>query len=182
MQKILLIDNYDSFTYLISSIFEKLGAKVLISRKTEDLNEINALLISPGPGKPEDAEISIKMVERAWGKIPILGICLGMQIILSFEGGKIKKLSPPMHGKKTDIYHADHFLFMEMKNPFKGALYHSLGFIEVPKNFTAIAWDKRNVIMGIKHNYFPIFGIQFHPESFLSEDGDIIYRNFLNLL
>ncbi len=177
---ILLIDNFDSFTYLISSIFEEFNVEIEVKRKEpEYLNKYDALLISPGPGTPENSHISLNVYKRAKGKIPILGICLGMQIILYSEGQMIKKITPPKHGEKVDIFHSNNFLFNELKSPFKGALYHSLGFYEVPENYKILAWDNRKVIMGIAHKKFPIFGIQFHPESFLTENGKIIYKNFI---
>ncbi len=179
--KLLLIDNFDSFTYLISSIFEEFGSLVDVRRNEPNyLEEYDALIISPGPGSPENALVSLTILDKVKGKLPILGVCLGMQIILHIEGGKINKLTPPIHGKKANIYHSGEFIFKGLPSPFKGALYHSLGFYEVPENYKILARDERNVVMGIVHKELPIFGIQFHPESFLTENGKIIYKNFLN--
>ncbi len=182
---ILLIDNYDSFTYNLYQQIASLKKKVLVVKNDEiSLNKIKKLapekiVISPGPKTPNDSGISMDVVKKFYKKIPILGVCLGHQCIGQAFGSKIIHAKNVLHGKTSKIFHNKDFLFKKIKNPFLAARYHSLVINEVPKNFTLTAWTTDNEIMGIKHKKYPIFGVQFHPESFLTEEGDKLMHNFL---
>lgn len=182
---ILLIDNYDSFTYNLYQQIENLGEKVKVVKNDEiTINEIEKLkpkkiVISPGPGRPEIGGISTKVVQKFYTKIPILGVCLGHQVIGQIFGSKIVHAEKILHGKTSKIYHCKDFLFKNVKNPFLAARYHSLILDKVPNNFVLTAWTKDKEIMGIKHKKFNLFGIQFHPESFLTQEGNKIMKNFL---
>ena len=188
---ILMIDNYDSFTYNVVQYFGKLGADIEVYRNDKiTIDEIEkkkpeALVISPGPCTPKEAGISVEAIKHFAGKLPILGICLGHQSIGYAFGAKIIRAKKLMHGKASNIIHNEKDLFKEMKNPFSAIRYHSL-VIEretLPETFeiTAESEDDKE-IMGIKHKDFPIYGVQFHPESILTENGIKIIENFLNLI
>jgi anthranilate synthase/aminodeoxychorismate synthase-like glutamine amidotransferase len=185
---ILMIDNYDSLTYNVVQYFGKLGAKVEVYRNDKiTIPEIEekkpeALVISPGPCTPKEAGISVEAIRHFAGKIPILGICLGHQSIGFAFGAKIRRAKKLMHGKASLIHHDGKYLFEGMKNPFSAIRYHSLVIDRdtLPGEFeiTAESEDDRE-IMGIRHKKLPIFGVQFHPESILTEDGIKIIENFL---
>ncbi len=188
---ILMIDNYDSFTYNVVQYFGKLGADIEVYRNDKiTIDEIEkkkpkALVISPGPCTPKEAGVSVEAIRRFAGKIPIFGICLGHQSIGYAFGAKIVRARKLMHGKASNIIHNGRELFEGMKNPFSAIRYHSL-VIEresLPEVFeiTAESEDDRE-IMGIRHKEFPIYGVQFHPESILTENGIKIIENFLNLI
>jgi len=186
-----MIDNYDSFTYNVVQYFGKLGAEVEVCRNDKiTVPEIEekgprALVISPGPCTPREAGISVEAIRHFAGRIPILGICLGHQSIGFAFGAKIRRAKKLMHGKASLIRHDGEYLFKGMKNPFSAIRYHSLVIDRetLPGDFevTAESEDDRE-IMGIRHKEFPIFGVQFHPESILTEDGIRIIENFLNLV
>ena len=188
---ILMIDNYDSFTYNVVQYFGKLGAQVEVFRNDKiTINEIEkkkpkALVISPGPCTPREAGISVEAIRHFAGKLPILGICLGHQSIGFAFGGRIVRAKKLMHGKASNIVHDGKFLFEGMKNPFSAIRYHSLVIDRetLPKELliTAESEDDRE-IMGIRHVKYPIYGVQFHPESILTEDGIKIIENFLRLI
>jgi len=188
---ILMIDNYDSFTYNVVQYFGKLGADIEVYRNDKiTVEEIErkkpeALVISPGPCTPKEAGVSVEAIRHFAGKIPILGICLGHQSIGFAFGAKIRQAKKLMHGKASLIHHDGKFLFEGMKNPFSAIRYHSLVIDRetLPEVFeiTAESEDDRE-IMGIRHREFPIFGVQFHPESILTEDGIKIIENFLKLI
>ncbi len=185
---ILMIDNYDSFTYNVVQYFGKLGAEIEVYRNDKiTVEEIErkrpeALVISPGPCTPKEAGISVEAIRHFAGKVPILGICLGHQSIGFAFGARIRRAKKLMHGKASPIHHDGKFLFEGMKNPFSAIRYHSLVIDRetLPEVFeiTAESEDDRE-IMGIRHKEFPIFGVQFHPESILTEDGIKIIENFL---
>ena len=188
---ILMIDNYDSFTYNVVQYFGKLGADIEVYRNDRiTVEEIEkkkpeALVISPGPCTPKEAGVSVETIRHFAGKIPILGICLGHQSIGFAFGAKIRQAKKLMHGKASLIHHDGKFLFEGMKNPFSAIRYHSLVIDRetLPEAFeiTAESEDDRE-IMGIRHRELPIFGVQFHPESILTEDGIKIIENFLKLI
>ncbi len=184
-KKVVIIDNYDSFTYNLYQQIEKLGIKTEIFKNDKisikKLKELNPykIIISPGPKRPENSGISIKVVQNFYTKIPILGVCLGHQCIGQIFSSKIIHSKKILHGKTSKIYHNNNILFKNMKNPFTGARYHSLIINKVPKEFELTAWTKEKEIMGIKHKKYPLYGIQFHPESFLTKEGDKIMKNFL---
>ncbi len=187
---ILMIDNYDSFTYNIVQYFGKLGAEIEVFRNdkitVEEIEKMNpqAIVISPGPCTPKEAGISVEAIKHFSGRKPLLGICLGHQSIGFAFGAKIVRAKKLMHGKASQIVHNGKGLFKGMKNPFSAIRYHSL-VIErnsLPEVFeiTAESMDDRE-IMGIKHKEHPTYGVQFHPESILTEDGIKIIENFLNI-
>jgi len=187
--KVLVIDNYDSFTYNLVQYLEELGAHTFVFRNDKiDLEEIeklkfNRVVISPGPGRPKDSGISCSVINTVYQKIPVLGVCLGHQCIGSLFGGRIVKAGEIMHGKVSLIYHNKRDLFKGIKNPFLATRYHSL-IIEkksLPKNLVITAYTKNGIIMGIKDRNFPLYGVQFHPESILTIEGKKILKNFLKL-
>lgn len=184
---ILMIDNYDSFTYNLAQYLGELGAKIKIFRNDKiSLNKIKQLrpkkiVISPGPGRPEDAGISCALIKEFSGKIPILGVCLGHQAVGYVYGGKIINARKLMHGKTSRIYHDNSAIFKGLPNPFEATRYHSL-IVErrsLPDCFKITAWTKEKEIMGLKHKVYPLWGLQFHPESVLTLEGKNILANFL---
>mgnify|MGYP001607290275 CR=1 FL=1 len=184
---ILMIDNYDSFTYNLVQYLGELGATVKIMRNdkitVEQIRELkpDQIMISPGPGRPEDAGVSCAVIKEFGGKIPIFGVCLGHQCIGYCFGGKIIQAKKLMHGKTSQIYHNKTGIFARMKNPFCATRYHSL-VVErksFPEELQIIAETKDKEIMGLKHRRFSLWGVQFHPESILTEDGKKILSNFL---
>lgn len=183
---ILLIDNYDSFTYNLYQQLESLGAKTkVVEHDKITLEEIEKLfpdkiVISPGPKTPKDSGISMKVIEKFHKTIPILGVCLGHECIGEVFGAKIIQAEKILHGKTSKIFHNNKRIFKELENPFLAARYHSLIIDTVPKDFELTAWDENNEIMGIQHKKYPLFGIQFHPESFMTQYGNKIINNFLN--
>ena len=185
---ILIIDNYDSFTYnLYHYVMEAGQDDVLVKRNDKiTINEIillnpEAVIISPGPCSPNEAGISLEVVEKLQGKIPILGVCLGHQAIGQIFGGKIIK-TKPVHGKVSEISHNKNELFTDIPSPFLATRYHSLTIENKPfKNIEIIATSGDGIIMAIKHKKFKIYGVQFHPESIASEYGHEIISNFLKI-
>lgn len=182
---VIIIDNYDSFTYNLYQQIESLGVRTKVFKNDEislkrlkDLKP-SKIVISPGPGRPEDSGICLKLVQEFYTKIPILGVCLGHQCLGQIFDSKILHSKQIMHGKTSKVYHTEDSLFKGVKNPIITARYHSLIINQIPKDFTLTAWDESNEIMAIHHNKYPVFGVQFHPESFLTEEGDKIMYNFL---
>jgi anthranilate synthase component 2 len=185
---LLMIDNYDSFTYNLVQYFGELGEDVAVHRNDEiSLEQIAALqpqfiVVSPGPCTPNEAGISVPLIERFAGKIPILGVCLGHQSIGQAFGGKIIHARQVMHGKTSDIQHTGHGVFRTMPNPFCATRYHSL-VIEresIPECLEITAWTADGEIMGVRHKTLPVEGVQFHPESILTYRGHDLLANFLN--
>ncbi|MBT4699154.1 MAG: aminodeoxychorismate/anthranilate synthase component II [Alphaproteobacteria bacterium] len=189
MKKILLIDNYDSFTYNIFHSLSKFGAKVevyrndKISLKEISKNKFDKIVISPGPGHPNSSGICINLVKHFYKTIPILGICLGHQIIGAAFGGVIKKAKIIMHGKLSKIIHNSSFLFKKIPKNFYATRYHSLIINEKTLNqdFEISAKTEDNIIMAINHKIYHLYGIQFHPESIKTNFGNIIFKNFLKI-
>jgi anthranilate synthase/aminodeoxychorismate synthase-like glutamine amidotransferase len=186
---ILMIDNYDSFTYNLVQYLAELGQKVRVFRNDKvTVDKIKKLkpskiVISPGPGRPEDAGISCQLIRELAGKIPILGVCLGHQAIGYVYGGRIVNAPQLMHGKTSMIYHNQKGIFKGIPNPFEATRYHSL-LVEkknLPPCLEISAWTKKNEIMGLKHKEYPLWGVQFHPESVLTKAGKKILANFLKL-
>ena len=186
---VLMIDNYDSFTYNLVQYLGALGAKVIVYRNDKiTLEKIAQLkpfkiLISPGPGRPENAGISCDLIRKFAGKVPILGVCLGHQAIAYVYGGRIVGAAKLMHGKTSLIYHNHKGIFSGIPNPFEATRYHSL-IVEkksLPNTLEITAWTKKNEIMGLKHKDFPLWGVQFHPESILTRCGKDILANFLKI-
>ncbi len=189
--KILMIDNYDSFTYNIVQYFYELGADVLVKRNDEitvedikNMDDIEAIVISPGPCTPNEAGISVQVIKEFKGVYPIFGVCLGHQSIGAAFGAKIIKAKCLMHGKTSKIYHNEKGLFKGIPNPFEAVRYHSLVIDRetLPEDIEITAWTKEdNEIMGIEHKKYPIWGVQFHPESILTEYGKKLLQNFMDL-
>jgi len=186
---ILMIDNYDSFTYNLVQYLGELGQVVKVFRNDaltiKDIQKLNPekIVISPGPGRPEDAGISCEVIRQFCGKIPILGVCLGHQAIGYVFGGKIVGAKKLMHGKTSKIYHNKKDIFKGIPNPFLATRYHSL-LIErksLPDCLEITANTHENEIMGIKHKTYPLWGVQFHPESILTKSGKQILDNFIKI-
>ena len=188
-QLVLMIDNYDSFTYNLVQYLSGLGAEVVVYRNDAiDLRKIRRLkpkkiVISPGPGTPDDAGISNEVIEKMSGELPILGVCLGHQCIGQVFDGKIVR-EKPAHGKTAEIFHDGKTIFKNVKNPFTATRYHSLVVEKksLPECLEISAWNKdKTIIMGVRHKYLPgVEGIQVHPESIMTTEGYKILRNFLN--
>jgi anthranilate synthase component II len=185
---LLMIDNYDSFTYNLVQYLAEIGQEVKVVRNDKiSIKEINKLnpqyiVISPGPCTPNEAGISLELIESFKGKIPILGVCLGHQSIGQAFGGKIIHAQTIMHGKTSKISHNNKGVFRGISNPFIATRYHSLVIDRgsLPNCFDITAWTDDNEIMGIKHKELAIEGVQFHPESILSEHGHDLLKNFLD--
>ncbi len=187
---ILLIDNYDSFTFNVKHYLLDLNEKVKVVRNDNfSIKKINklkpkAVIISPGPCTPNEAGICLNAVSELYAQTPILGICLGHQTIGQAFGGKIVKCSEIMHGKIDNIFHFGHSIFKNVEKKFQATRYHSL-IIEkksLSRDFKIIAETKNKIIMGIAHKKFPVYGLQFHPESIGTIRGKTILRNFLNII
>ncbi|NQT00347.1 MAG: aminodeoxychorismate/anthranilate synthase component II [Candidatus Omnitrophica bacterium] len=186
---ILLIDNYDSFTYNLVQYFGELGVRIRVFRndkvslETVQRMKPQRLVISPGPGRPKDAGISCTLIERFSEKVPILGVCLGHQCIGEVFGGKIVQAKRLMHGKTSPIYHNKNDIFKGVKNPFVATRYHSLIVQRksLPKCLEVIAQTKEKEIMALRHRQLPVWGVQFHPESILTGEGKKILKNFLRV-
>jgi len=186
---LLMIDNYDSFTYNIVQYFGQLGEEVQVFRNDRiNLDEIERLnparlVISPGPCSPEEAGLSVAAIRRFAGKIPLLGVCLGHQSIGAAFGGRVVRSVTLMHGKTSPIHHDSQGLFAGLPNPFNATRYHSL-VVEresLPDCLEITAWVENGEIMGLRHRSLPVWGVQFHPESILTEGGMDILRNFLDI-
>ncbi len=188
---ILLIDNYDSFTYnLVQRLGEidlSLDIRVVRNDRTT-LGEIESMaperiIISPGPCTPNEAGLSLAVVERFGAKIPLLGVCLGHQCIGQAFGGKIVRADRIMHGKTSWIEHDGKGLYDGLSNPFEATRYHSLVIQPgtLPKEFEVVAWTREGEIMGVRHRSYPLEGVQYHPESFLTTEGHALLRNFLRI-
>lgn len=185
---LLLIDNYDSFTHILNAYFKRLGIATCIYRNDQiTLAEIEKLapeyiVISPGPCTPNESGISLKVIEAFYQKIPILGVCLGHQCIAHVLAGKVIRANKIIHGKTSQIYHDGSGLMKNIKSPFVATRYHSL-VVEaatLPKELIAYAHTEDNTLMALRHKQYPLHGIQFHPESVLSEVGIDILSNFLH--
>jgi anthranilate synthase component 2 len=184
---LLMIDNYDSFTYNLVQYFGELGEDVVVRRNDEiSLDEVAALnpdriVVSPGPCTPNEAGISVPLIERFAGKIPLLGVCLGHQSIGQAFGGRIVHARELMHGKTSAIEHKGTGVFHSLPNPLQATRYHSL-VIErdtLPECLEVTAWSADGEIMGVRHKSLPVEGVQFHPESILTERGHELLRNFI---
>ena len=194
--KVLMVDNYDSFTYNIVQYFGELGAEVIVHRNDEiTLEQLDALFregafdrlcISPGPCSPNEAGVSVPAIRHFAGKLPILGVCLGHQSIGQAFGGRIVKARHVMHGKTSPIYHADTGVFSGLDRPFQATRYHSLVVDKttLPDCLEVTAWTENDdgsmeEIMGLRHREHPVEGVQFHPESILTRHGHALLKNFL---
>jgi anthranilate synthase component 2 len=185
---ILLIDNYDSFTFNLAQYLGELGAPPLVRRNDEiTIAEIEGLkpthiVISPGPGRPEDAGVSVEVIRRFGPQTPLLGVCLGHQGIGVAFGGEVVRAPQLMHGKVSSVQHDGKGVFRGVSQPFVAGRYHSLVVKDpVPPELEATARTDDGTIMGVRHRQFPIHGVQFHPESVLTGEGKHVLRNFLDL-
>jgi len=186
---ILMIDNYDSFTYNLVQYLGILGADVQVRRNDQvSLEEIEAmaperLVISPGPGVPQSAGIIVPIIQRFYRQVPILGVCLGHQAVAVSFGGRVIRAARLMHGKVSEIYHDSRGVFRDVPDPFTATRYHSLAVDgeSLPGSLEISANAEDGEIMGLRHRDYPVHGIQFHPESILTEEGMYILQNFLKL-
>jgi anthranilate synthase component 2 len=182
---ILLIDNYDSFTYNLAHLFEELGAEVTVIRNDKiDADEAERLapshlVISPGPGRPEGAGASVDIVKRLGPRVPTLGVCLGHQAIVEAFGGEVGQAKRLVHGKASEIGHDRKGLFSGLPDPLQGGRYHSLAASHVPGELEVCATTEDGEVMAVRHRELPVAGIQFHPESVLTPDGPALAKNFL---
>lgn len=186
---ILIIDNYDSFTYNLYQYIGEIASDVRVYRNDvislKEIEEMSPekIIISPGPCSPREAGISIDVIKHFAGKIPILGVCLGHQAIGAAFGGRIMRSPEIMHGKTSLIYHDDKTIFRGIQNPFEATRYHSLVIDRksLPNSLTVSAWTSNGLIMGVRHKEYLIEGVQFHPESILTKVGKDLLKNFLKL-
>ena len=182
---ILLIDNYDSFTYNLYQQVAGLGYAVIVVKHDEiTIDEIRRLapshiIISPGPKTPHESGISMDVIREFHATTPILGVCLGHQCLGEVFGSKTVPAKQIVHGKRGVIHHDKRGLFQGVPEPFLAARYHSLVVDTLPDNFTLTAWSDDDTIMAMQHTTYPLYGVQFHPESFMTEHGETIMRNFL---
>lgn len=184
--RVLLIDNFDSFTFNVYDGLVAAGGKVEVCRADAlDLAAIEAyapslLVISPGPGRPEEALLSLEVVRRFGGRVPILGICLGMQVMAVALGGSVGRSPEPVHGMVSDVVHDSQGLFRNLPSPMPVGRYHSLCVTQVPEELDVTARTAEGVIMGLRHRTFRMEGVQFHPDSFLTAHGAEMMRNALD--
>lgn len=187
--RVLVIDNFDSFTYNLVQYFGELGAEVLVFRnnavKLAEVGKIkpDAVVISPGPGTPDQAGITLALIQEFAGQLPMLGVCLGHQALAQAFGGKVVRAPELLHGKTSQILHDARGLFEGMENPFAATRYHSL-MVEkesLPACLRITARTHNDIIMGLAHREHSLFGVQFHPESFLTKDGKVLLSNFLKI-
>ncbi|UCF47991.1 MAG: aminodeoxychorismate/anthranilate synthase component II [Myxococcales bacterium] len=187
---ILVIDNYDSFTYNLVQYLGELGAEVVVKRNdVVSVDEIRALgptgvLISPGPGRPEEAGVSLELIAKLGAEIPIFGVCLGHQSIAQHFGASIVRAERLMHGRTSEILHEGRGVFEGLPSPLTATRYHSLIVKRdtIPEGLEVTAWTDQDEIMGVRHRELAIEGVQFHPESFLTEHGHDLIRNWLSSL
>jgi anthranilate synthase/aminodeoxychorismate synthase-like glutamine amidotransferase len=185
---ILLIDNYDSFTFNLAQYFGELGAPPVVRRNDEvTADEVAAMrpdriVISPGPGRPEDAGISVEIIKRFGVSVPVLGVCLGHQGIGLAFGGQVVRAGELMHGKTSTVHHDGKGVFRGVTQPFQAGRYHSLVVAApLPPALEMSAQTDDGTVMGVRHREFPIHGVQFHPESVLTAEGRTLLRNFLEM-
>lgn len=189
MRRVLLIDNYDSFTYNLVQAFEVLRAEVTVVRNdaltvAEALAlEPTHLVVSPGPGRPEEAGVSMAVIEAMLDSRPVLGVCLGHQALATVCGARVQSARALMHGKASTIYHDSRTLYEGLPNPMQAGRYHSLAVPEesLPPDLCVSAYTSEGEIMGLRHRSLRAEGVQFHPESVLTPEGDRLLRNFLDL-
>ena len=186
MTKILVVDNYDSFVFNLVQYLQQLGAEVVVKRNDEvnadSINGFDGVLLSPGPGTPEDAGACMEIVNAAIEKQkPLLGVCLGHQAIGAALGGTVSRAPELLHGKTSQVQHKNEGVFKDLKSPFRATRYHSLAIEtpSVPEDLLVTATTESGVIMGVKHKSAPVEGVQFHPESVLTEGGHRLLANWL---
>ena len=185
--RVLVIDNYDSFVYNLVQYLGELGADPIVRRHDavtlDEAAELapDAVLVSPGPGRPEDAGVSVEMIRWAAGRIPVLGVCLGHQCIGAAWGARVERAPQVMHGKTSQIHHDGTGLFSGLSSPLEATRYHSLIVEEssLPEELEVVATSDDGLVMGLRHRDLDVEGVQFHPESILTEDGHGLLSNFL---
>ena len=189
MSRVLLVDNYDSFTYNVVQALRILGAEVVVRTNDEvDLETARQLdpthlVVSPGPGRPESAGESMNVIEGMMNEVPILGVCLGHQALAAVLGGRVERAAELRHGKSSPVYHDSATIYAGLPNPFEAGRYHSLAVKEedLPDELVVTSFTSDGEIMGIRHREYPVEGVQFHPESLLTPHGDLLLRNFLDM-
>lgn len=188
-EMLLMIDNYDSFVYNLVRYFKELGEEIVVYRndkitidQIEKMN-IKGIIISPGPKSPKEAGVSLEIVDKFKGKLPILGICLGHQCVGHYFGAEIIKGKEPVHGKISYINHNGKNIFLDVKNPLRVTRYHSLVINRdnIPNDLEIVSETDDGVIMAVKHKYYPIYGLQFHPEAEMTEEGHRLLENFIHI-
>jgi anthranilate synthase/aminodeoxychorismate synthase-like glutamine amidotransferase len=188
-RKVLFVDNFDSFTYNLVDDFCKRNCQAKVYRSDTDLEVLKAaankfapdlLVISPGPGTPDTAGVSLSVVDYFKDKLPILGVCLGHQVIVQYFGGEIGHAPEPVHGKPSRVTHNEKGIFAGVENPLQAGRYHSLCAIKLPDCLEKTA-EFEGIVMGVQHKELPIFGVQFHPESILTPAGGKIIENVLSI-
>jgi len=185
----LMIDNYDSFVYNLKAYFEELGREIVVKRSDQitvdeiEKMQLQGIILSPGPKRPWDAEVCVQTVERLQGKIPILGVCLGHQVLGHCCGATVKKGERPMHGKVTEITNMGTGVFEGLPKKFKVTRYHSLIVKEdsIPTDYNVDAVSEDGAVMGLSHKILPLYGVQFHPEAVLTEYGHELLENFCHI-
>jgi anthranilate synthase component II len=184
--RVLIIDNYDSFSWNLVQLLAGEGAEVVVRRNSVPMDELralepDALCLSPGPGRPRDSGTSFAAVEHWHTRIPVLGVCLGMQVINEFFGGRTVHAVTPVHGKTNAVRHDAAGLFTGLTSPFPAARYHSLAVERRSDELEECAWTDDGTVMALRHRGLPVHGVQFHPESFLTQHGARMASNFLSL-
>ncbi len=184
--RVLVIDNYDSFTYNLVQYLGELGAEPMVYRNDaitpDQAAELqpDRLLISPGPGRPNDAGCSRAMIDTLGETVPTLGVCLGHQVIAAMYGGTVDRAPEPRHGKTSPITHDGRGVFTGLSNPFSATRYHSLAVLEIPAELQVTARSEDGIVQGLRHRELPIEGVQFHPESVMTGEGKQLLANFLS--
>ncbi len=184
--KVLILDNYDSFTYNLAQYIGELGAEPIVYRndvlEPDEARELepDRIVVSPGPGKPEDAGFSIRYLKELSPTVPTLGVCLGLQAAVVAYGGTVGLAPEPRHGKTSPISHDGKGVFAGIPSPFEATRYHSLAALDIPDVFVQSAHSDDGVLQGIRHVDLPIEAVQFHPESIMTEHGRDLLRNFLS--
>ena len=183
--KILVLDNYDSFTFNLAQYLGELGAEPVVVR-ADAITPAQArsrgydrIVISPGPGRPEQAGNSVAFVAELAAEVPILGVCLGHQAVVAAFGGRIALAPEPRHGKTSQIRHDGAGVFSGLSDPFEATRYHSLAAVAVPAALEECAWSEDGVVQGVRHRRYPVHGVQFHPESVMTTEGKALLANFL---
>ncbi len=183
--RLLFVDNFDSFVYNLVQAFGALGADPVVVRNDASLADLeavdpDAIVISPGPGTPDDAGVSVEAVRAFASRVPVLGVCLGHQCIAAAFGGRVERAaSGPMHGKTSAISHDGAGVFKGLSSPLVATRYHSLATTELPDELVVTATSEDGIVMGLRHTALPVEGVQFHPESVLTPDGPAMLKNFM---
>jgi len=182
--QVLVVDNFDSFVYNIVQYLEELGTKCTVQKNNEieisQLSEFDGVLISPGPGSPENAGLCVEIIQEcARLNIPMLGVCLGLQTLAIAYGGEVSQAPELLHGRTSEIFHSGSQLFIDVPSPFLATRYHSLAVSNVPEDLQVTAHTSDGVVMALEHRSLPLTSVQFHPEAILSQYGHQIFRNWL---